>query len=130
MRGIAKLSEARRVAERIRQRRAAKDDQWRRLQLTESAKRSQKKYPERAKARLAVRNAIRHGDLVRPEHCQNCNATCKPDAHHEDYAKPLEVIWLCDACHGRTRLTATTRKNFRLTFSPSTPIPEALEAVA
>jgi len=52
------------------------------------------------KARKAVFQAILKKSLVRPEKCQMCNKECKPEAHHSDYEKPLEVIWVCKACHG------------------------------
>lgn len=37
---------------------------------------------------------------LRPARCAGCGVGCKPNAHHGDYAKPLEVIWLCPECHG------------------------------
>lgn len=43
--------------------------------------------------------AVRTGRLVRPSSCSECGSECKPDAHHEDYAKPLDVRWLCRSCH-------------------------------
>jgi hypothetical protein len=57
------------------------------------------KFPERYHAHHAVANALRNGSLIRPFHCSSCLLECKPQAHHEDYAKPLEVIWLCRPCH-------------------------------
>ena len=51
----------------------------------------------RGKAHSAVGKAIRSGDLVR-QPCIRCGAE-KSVAHHEDYDKPLEVMWLCQPCH-------------------------------
>jgi hypothetical protein len=47
-------------------------------------------------ARARVRTAVRNGTLI-PESCK-CGAL-KTEAHHPDYTKPLEVVWLCSACH-------------------------------
>lgn len=49
----------------------------------------------RARARVLV--AIKSGRLVRRP-CEVCGAE-PTDAHHGDYAKPLEVAWLCRAHH-------------------------------
>ena len=46
-----------------------------------------------------VENAIRSGKLKRMP-CERCPATEHIVAHHEDYTKPMEVIWLCRSCHG------------------------------
>lgn len=43
--------------------------------------------------------AVAKGILTRPSNCSKCGKRCKPDAHHADYSKPLEVTWLCRACH-------------------------------
>ena len=48
-------------------------------------------------AHSAVARAIRSGALVR-QPCSRCNEP-KSIAHHEDYDKPLEVVWLCQPCH-------------------------------
>lgn len=53
--------------------------------------------PEKYLARLAVSNAIRHGELLK-QHCECCGDE-KAEAHHDDYNKPLDVIWLCFSCH-------------------------------
>ena len=51
----------------------------------------------RTKAHTAVGRAIRNGDLVR-QPCIRCGEV-KSLAHHEDYDKPLDVMWLCQPCH-------------------------------
>ncbi len=66
------------------------------------------KHPERAKARRAAQTAIRQG-LLEIGPCENCGLEHveglprRPiEAHHEDYGRPLEVRWLCRACHTKT----------------------------
>lgn len=56
-------------------------------------------YPEKTLAHNRVMKAILRGRLIRPSHCSNCKRACKPEAHHDDYSKPLEVRWLCKTCH-------------------------------
>ena len=58
-------------------------------------------HPERIKARKAIYNAIRLGRLIRPDHCEMCFIVCRPEGHHEDYSKQLEVDWLCTECHNK-----------------------------
>lgn len=50
-------------------------------------------------ARKKVLRAIQSGKLVRPSNCENCMEKSFCEAHHNDYTKPLEVIWLCKTCH-------------------------------
>lgn len=45
----------------------------------------------------AVARAVRNGELVR-QPCVRCG-NVKSLAHHEDYDKPLDVVWLCQPCH-------------------------------
>lgn len=49
-------------------------------------------------AHVLVGNAIRDGRLT-PEPCEVCFKTHDTHAHHDDYAKPLEVRWLCSKHH-------------------------------
>lgn len=51
----------------------------------------------RVLAHSSVARAIRNGSLVR-QPCVRCGEA-KSVAHHEDYDKPLEVMWLCQPCH-------------------------------
>lgn len=52
---------------------------------------------ELANVRKTVRSAIFHGRLVK-QPCERCGAG-KAHAHHEDYSKPLDVVWLCQTHH-------------------------------
>lgn len=56
-----------------------------------------KKHPRKYAATNMVNNAIRDGKLFR-EPCEECGET-KTHAHHDDYEKPLNIRWLCAACH-------------------------------
>jgi hypothetical protein len=65
--------------------------------------RCRKKYieknPDVYTAHLRVTAAIAGGKLTRPSICSSCGHPGIIHAHHDDYSKPLEVIWLCSACH-------------------------------
>jgi len=65
--------------------------------------------PERVKARQDVCDAIRRGELIRGN-CSACGSE-KAHAHHEDYSKPLDVIWLCRKHH--TELHAAIKQSCR-----------------
>jgi hypothetical protein len=52
---------------------------------------------KRQKCHNAVSRAIKRGILVRMP-CIKCNSL-KSLAHHENYNKPLDVMWLCQICH-------------------------------
>lgn len=51
----------------------------------------------RQTAHSAVAKAVKNGDLVR-QPCETCSNP-KSVGHHDDYDKPLDVRWLCQACH-------------------------------
>lgn len=55
------------------------------------------KRPLVERAHNAVSSAIESGKLVR-QLCAICGV--KAQAHHDDYSKPLEVVWLCTRHHG------------------------------
>lgn len=63
----------------------------------EIRKRADRRYPEKAKARSKLREAVRHGRLER-QPCLICGIL-PVDAHHPDYSKPLDVMWLCRRHH-------------------------------
>lgn len=55
--------------------------------------------PAAYRAHTAVSNAVRDKRLSK-EPCVICGET-KVHAHHKDYSKPLDVVWLCARCHHR-----------------------------
>lgn len=52
--------------------------------------------------RNLLHDAIKEGIIIRPDKCSSCGIKCKPDGHHDDYDKPLKIIWLCKKCHHAT----------------------------
>jgi transposase-like protein len=66
-----------------------------------AATKAKKRYIERSAikrgAHVIVGNAIRDGRLIRMP-CEICGSV-SVHAHHDDYAKPLEVRWLCPKHH-------------------------------
>lgn len=60
--------------------------------------------PDRVSARKAVHHAVKTGSLIRPGCCSACGQRCKPQAHHDDYTRKLDVRWLCARCHKLTHL--------------------------
>ena len=79
--------------------------------------RSQKKYGKenvfyRGKTKASdksqniLEQAIKKGVVERKTHCEACgdsgsfkDGRTKVQAHHTDYNKPLDVLWLCQKCH-------------------------------
>jgi hypothetical protein len=55
--------------------------------------------PHKRKAHFLVKNAIRSGAIAKPTACELCGKSDQLEAHHEDYKKPLDVVWVCKRCH-------------------------------
>lgn len=59
------------------------------------------------KAQGIMSRAIKRGDLVR-QPCEACGSTgtgkSPVHGHHDDYTRPLDVRWLCPACHTREHM--------------------------
>lgn len=58
-----------------------------------------KEFPNRMRAHSAVAYALRTGKLTR-QPCMVCGE--KAVAHHPDYDRPLDVVWLCQPHHKQT----------------------------
>ncbi len=55
--------------------------------------------PEKVLAAKMVRRAVKNGSIVKAKKCHDCGKGGRLHGHHEDYSKPLEVVWLCGGCH-------------------------------
>lgn len=71
-----------------------------------AAKRADKAaQPTKHRARKILNAAIRAGTVRRGLVCEECGATdvsgadVRIEAHHPDYSRPLDVIWLCARHH-------------------------------
>jgi hypothetical protein len=66
--------------------------------------------PHQQRAKYDVRNAIRRGDLFRAP-CVICGNP-KSHGHHDNYDRPLDVVWLCQPHHVERHLSlgSYTRK--------------------
>ena len=97
-----KINERRRTPERrkvnneaVKRWRLANPEKFKETERLRKARNKEKIY---AVARLGQQ--ISRGNLIRPDKCEKCLKECKPEAHHDDYSKPLQVRWLCPPCHG------------------------------
>jgi len=61
-----------------------------------------KRNPIKRMASTIVGNAVRDGKIIKTDSCESCKT--KPNrlhGHHDDYAFPLVVRWLCPGCHNK-----------------------------
>ena len=57
------------------------------------------KYPYKKDARVILNMNLKLSRITKPDKCERCNTETKIYAHHPDYSKPLEVVWLCMSDH-------------------------------
>jgi hypothetical protein len=56
--------------------------------------------PIKRMASTIVGNAVRDGKIEKPLNCESCDSQpVRLHGHHDDYAFPLVVRWLCPGCH-------------------------------
>lgn len=56
-------------------------------------------HPDRRRAHSKLWNALKSGAVTAWPVCAVPDCCSKPEAHHPDYASPLDVVWLCPAHH-------------------------------
>lgn len=69
-----------------------------------AVKRRNRLSPEKRAANVILGNAVRDGRIIKPAECSRCGDTPPRrhlHGHHADYSKPLDVEWICVACHGQ-----------------------------
>lgn len=69
--------------------------------VLETRRISRQREPIKFDAREALHYAVRKGIIERRNVCEVCGSDKNIHAHHEDYSKPLDVLWLCSLCHGK-----------------------------
>jgi len=58
-------------------------------------------FPLRRAAHIITNNALRDGRLLKHP-CLICGG--ESEAHHPDYSRPLDVVWLCDFHHKQAHI--------------------------
>ena len=65
-------------------------------------KRYAKNYGERFPHKvlcLAITKKAKAKGILHGQPCARCAATIGVQAHHDDYTRPLKIVWLCAPCH-------------------------------
>lgn len=70
-------------------------------------------FPNRRRAQGRVAYALRTGALER-QPCWECG-TDRTVAHHPDYDRPLDVVWLCQPHHKQTHALVANEPNMEKT---------------
>jgi len=71
------------------------------LALTKAKKKWLERNKDKRAAHMLLGNAVRAGKLKKPKNCTVCGKHGgRIHGHHDDYSKPLDVIWCCSDCHG------------------------------
>lgn len=80
----------------------------------------------RANARAMVRVYVKRGSLIKLS-CQICGYD-KVEAHHSDYSKPLDIIWLCRGCHLKCHSGTISEED--IATLPANPIIKKVEEIS
>lgn len=78
---------------------------------TETRARSAMRHPERRAAVYSVRLELMTGRMKAWPVCALPECASKPEAHHPDYSRTLDVVWLCK--HHHTQAHSLVRKTQR-----------------
>lgn len=58
-----------------------------------------KQHRHKVRARAQVRWQVYSNKITKPSNCEHCGSEADLEGHHHDYSKPLDVVWVCKACH-------------------------------
>lgn len=94
-----KTNSQREIDKKYQKRRRLENPEWKK----EQTRLYTQKYPEKVKAISTLNRAV-HRKKIEKLPCEICGRQ-DVHAHHEDYSKPLEVIWLCPICHKKWHMT-------------------------
>ena len=99
------MTEAEKLALRLERQRLAvrkyRDSEKGKATMRRAFHKARKADPRKHAARVLVNTAVARGKLVKPDICQlNEGCSGRLEAHHYDYSRPLEVVWVCRKHHG------------------------------
>lgn len=92
-----------RVQKTLERERQKKKDPEYRAKIAAQKREWQRKNAEKRAAHVLLNNAVRDG-RVKKLPCVVCGSELS-EGHHEDYTKPLEVVWLCRKHHAEAHKT-------------------------
>jgi len=101
---IAKRRAEKRRTKEAREKNRNRQREWQRENVTKAGRVTsewKKKNPQKSAAHALVCWATKTGILKRSDVCEECGIKCKTQGHHEDYMKPMDVIWVCKDCHSK-----------------------------
>ena len=78
-------------------------------------RRWQLKNPKKDFAHRIKGSLLSSGKIQMPTYCSECGVSCKPEAHHPDYNKPYEIVWLCNNCHQAKHRNRKNQKRIKVT---------------
>ena len=73
-----------------------------------SDKKYQKAFPEKINAKQVIYTGIQRGKIKRLP-CEVCGSSVDVHAHHSDYTKPRQIVWLCRQHHMEEHKPPTER---------------------
>ncbi|MEK6884659.1 MAG: hypothetical protein AABY22_33810 [Nanoarchaeota archaeon] len=77
----------------------AKNGRNRAIDYQEATIEWSQRHPNAKQAHQKVQYALKIGEIIKSKNCSYCSRETRLVAHHRDYLKPLEVLWLCYSCH-------------------------------
>lgn len=80
-------------------------------QSLEDLRRYRAENPVKYAAHSAVGYAVKSGKIVKLDNCEVCSSDFHIEGHHDDYAFPLIVRWLCSKCHSEWHAEHGEAKN-------------------
>lgn len=69
------------------------------LAMRKSKLKWQEANSEKRAAHIILGNAVARGEIVKPSACEKCGERGNIHGHHDDYTRPLDVVWVCPKCH-------------------------------
>jgi len=76
-----------------------KNDEVAKKRKVEANRKYRREHKDRQNAHSKINQKNCSVKNLKPSCCSICGKKENLQAHHSDYSKPLEVLWVCDSCH-------------------------------